>query len=75
VSSTSTRSRKVGTDRGAPASESNYSDLSKITPTSDAAIGGAGRDVLDAELFAVPEPSIPSRPGSRIEKTARGAKE
>jgi Zinc-finger of C2H2 type len=66
VSSTSNRSRKVGTGRGAPASESDYSDLSEITPASDAVIGGAGREVPDSELFAVPEPRIPRRPSGPV---------
>jgi Zinc-finger of C2H2 type len=66
VSSTYTRSRKVGTGRGAPAPESNYSDLSEITPASDAAIGGAVCEVLEAELFSVPEPSIPRRPSGPV---------
>jgi Zinc-finger of C2H2 type len=71
VSSTSTRSPKVGTGRGAPASESNYSDLSEFTSASDAAIGGAGREVPDVELFAIPEPSITRRPSGPVSLAKR----
>jgi Zinc-finger of C2H2 type/Zinc-finger double-stranded RNA-binding len=51
---------------GAPTSESDHSDLSEITPATDAAIGGAGREVPDSELFAVPEPRIPRRPSGAV---------
>jgi Zinc-finger of C2H2 type len=66
VSSTSTRFRKAGTGHGAQESDSEYSDLSEIRPASDAPIGGAGREVPDAELFAVPEPRIPRRPSGPV---------
>jgi hypothetical protein len=66
VSSTSTTSRKVGNGRGAPVSESDYSYLSEITPALDAAIGGAGHEVPDFELFSVPEPRIPRRPSGPV---------